>query len=141
MPTLCDAPFIPTRRAALALGVPHAWLKREIEARRLPAVRVGRRWLVHLNRARDILAKRADARCGVAMPPVASADESDSLVVAQQEADSTAGAGPGASGMPHSSKPRYDTTSIPSKELAASSGRNSLTAPIRASQQEVRHGS
>ena len=54
-----NAAFVPIRRAASALGVPLAWLKREAEAGRVPAVRAGRRWFVHLDRAHAQLADRA----------------------------------------------------------------------------------
>lgn len=51
--------FVPIRRAAAVLGVPFAWLQREAEVGRVPAVRAGRRWLVHLEETREVLAKRA----------------------------------------------------------------------------------
>ena len=54
-----DAAFVPIRRAASALGVPLAWLKREAEAGRVPAVCAGRRWFIHLDRAHAQLAERA----------------------------------------------------------------------------------
>lgn len=54
--------FVPIRRAASALGVPIAWLKREAEAGRVPAVRAGRRWLIHLERSRAVLSDRAEAQ-------------------------------------------------------------------------------
>ena len=53
--------FVPIRRAAVALGVPLAWLKREAESGGVPAVRAGRQWLVHMDRARAVLAKRAES--------------------------------------------------------------------------------
>jgi excisionase family DNA binding protein len=51
--------FVPIPDAAERLGVPLAWLKREAEAGRVPAVRAGRRWLVHLDRTREALARLA----------------------------------------------------------------------------------
>jgi len=57
--------FVPARRAAASLGVPIAWLKREAEAGRVPAVRAGRRLLIHLDDARATLAERAKAGEGV----------------------------------------------------------------------------
>ena len=59
-----DAAFVPIRRAAAALGVPLAWLKREAEADRVPAVRAGRRWLVHFERTQAQLADRASGTAG-----------------------------------------------------------------------------
>lgn len=59
-----DAVFVPIRRAASALGVPIAWLKREAEAGRVPAVRAGRRWLIHLESAHAQLAQRAESSDG-----------------------------------------------------------------------------
>ncbi len=60
--------FVPIRRAAARLGVPLAYLRREVEENRLPAVRAGRRWLVPMPRAAELLAERAElaAREGVA---------------------------------------------------------------------------
>ena len=46
--------------AARVLGVPVAWLRREAHAGRVPALRVGRRVLVNLDRAREALARRAE---------------------------------------------------------------------------------
>lgn len=52
--------FVPLRRAASALGVPLSWLRLEAEAGRVPAVRAGRRWLVALERAQQLLQERAE---------------------------------------------------------------------------------
>ncbi len=52
--------FVPIRTSAARIGVPLAWLKREVESGRVPAVRAGRQWLVHLERAREIIAKQAN---------------------------------------------------------------------------------
>jgi len=51
--------FVPIRTSAARIGVPLAWLRREVESGRVPAVRAGRQWLVHLERAREIIAKQA----------------------------------------------------------------------------------
>lgn len=51
--------FVPIRQAAVALGVPLAWLKREVESGRIPAVRAGQRWLVHVEQAQRVLTERA----------------------------------------------------------------------------------
>jgi hypothetical protein len=53
--------FVSVRRAARALGVPYAWLLREVKRSRVPAMCVGRRWLVHLERTRSALAERAES--------------------------------------------------------------------------------
>lgn len=52
--------FVPLRLAATSLGVPVSWLRSEVEAGRVPAVRAGRRWLVHLDRAREVLSRLAE---------------------------------------------------------------------------------
>ncbi|MFK7883905.1 MAG: helix-turn-helix domain-containing protein [Phycisphaerales bacterium] len=54
--------FVAVTEAAELLGIPLAWMKREAEAGRIPAVRAGRRWLVHLERTQAILAERAVSR-------------------------------------------------------------------------------
>jgi len=56
--------FVPIRRAASKLGVPIAWLQTEAEAGRIPAIKAGRRWLVHLERARIKLAEYAEDEGG-----------------------------------------------------------------------------
>ena len=61
--------FIPIRRAAALLGVPVAWLRREAEAGRVPAVRAGTRWLVHLDRAQTVLTERAEGAVSKAKYP------------------------------------------------------------------------
>jgi hypothetical protein len=52
--------FVPIRQAAEALGVPLAWLRRQSETGRVPAVRAGKRWFVHWDRARAALAEQAE---------------------------------------------------------------------------------
>lgn len=54
-----EKPFVGIEHFARAHGLPEAWVRREIAAGRIPAVRAGRRWLVHLERARESLAERA----------------------------------------------------------------------------------
>jgi len=51
--------FVPIRTSAARIGVPLAWLKKEVQSGRIPAIRAGRQWLVHLERAREIIAKQA----------------------------------------------------------------------------------
>ncbi|MCE9591283.1 MAG: helix-turn-helix domain-containing protein [Planctomycetes bacterium] len=51
--------FVPTIEAAEALGVPAAWLRREVEAGRVPSLHAGRRVLVSITDARAVLAERA----------------------------------------------------------------------------------
>jgi len=53
--------FVPVRHAASVLGLPVAFIEREAKAGRLPAVRAGRSWLIHLERARAELERRAEA--------------------------------------------------------------------------------
>lgn len=60
MTTKSPPTLVPLRQASTALGVPVAWLRREVQAQRIPAVRVGRRCLVHLDGARETLAQRAN---------------------------------------------------------------------------------
>ena len=55
-----DATFVPLRHAAAVLGVPLSWLRREACEGRVPAVRTGRQWLIHLERARETLTRRAE---------------------------------------------------------------------------------
>ncbi len=52
--------FVPIRRAASVLGVPVNWLEREAHAGRIPAIKAGRRWLIHLERTRSKLTELAD---------------------------------------------------------------------------------
>ncbi len=51
--------FVNIRRAARLLGVPLAWLRREIIAGRVPALRAGRQWRVNIDDARRALSQRA----------------------------------------------------------------------------------
>lgn len=56
--------FVPIRRAASSLGVPISWLQGEAKAGRIPAIKAGKRWLVHLERARIKLAEYAEDKGG-----------------------------------------------------------------------------
>lgn len=56
--------FVPIRQAAADLGVPITWLEREAQDGRIPAIRAGKRWLVHLERARVKLAESAENKGG-----------------------------------------------------------------------------
>lgn len=56
--------FVPLTFAANKLGVPSAWLLREAQSGRIPAIRAGRRWLVHLERTRTKLAEYAERGAG-----------------------------------------------------------------------------
>ena len=51
--------FVPVQRAAAILGVPRSWLRAEVKAGRVPAVRTGRRIMIHIERAAAVLAERA----------------------------------------------------------------------------------
>jgi len=53
--------FVPLAETADRLGFSVSWLRAEVEAGRIPAVRAGRRWFVHFERAKAILAERAGA--------------------------------------------------------------------------------
>ena len=55
-----SCPFKPVRVAARHLGVPIAWLEREAKLNRIPAVRAGRRWLIHLEKTEQRLLERAE---------------------------------------------------------------------------------
>jgi excisionase family DNA binding protein len=46
------------REAAARLGLPVAWLRREADSRRIPALRVGRRLMFDLNALTEALARR-----------------------------------------------------------------------------------
>lgn len=56
--------FAPLERVARALGVPVTWLREEAEAGRIPYIRAGRRWLVHTERTRVALERRAEGGAG-----------------------------------------------------------------------------
>ncbi|MBL4698920.1 MAG: hypothetical protein JKX70_08805 [Phycisphaerales bacterium] len=56
--------FVPILQASHELGVPSAWLRREAQAGRIPAIKAGQRWLVHLEHARIKLADCADQEGG-----------------------------------------------------------------------------
>lgn len=62
MTTSHDPDFVPVARVAGELGVPVAWLRREADAGRIPAIRAGDRPLVHLEKTRAALARRAEGR-------------------------------------------------------------------------------
>jgi excisionase family DNA binding protein len=51
--------FVPIAEAADRLGFSVSWLRAEVEAGRIPAVRAGRRWFVHFERTKAELSKRA----------------------------------------------------------------------------------
>ncbi len=51
--------FLPLRPAAARLGVPIAWLRRQVEVGVVPHLRVGRRLLIHVRNAELALAERA----------------------------------------------------------------------------------
>lgn len=57
--------FVPVIQASHELGVPTAWIVREARAGRIPAIKAGRRLLVHLERARIKLAETAEREGGV----------------------------------------------------------------------------
>lgn len=52
--------FVPIRRAASELGIPVSWLEQQAKDSSIPAIRAGRRWLVHLERTRAKLTKIAE---------------------------------------------------------------------------------
>ena len=57
--------FVPLIVGAEKLGIPLAWLRAEVRARRLPALHAGRRWLVSLEAVRNALAAQSRAESGV----------------------------------------------------------------------------
>jgi excisionase family DNA binding protein len=65
--------FLPVKVVAHRLGVPAAWLRRQVEAGAIPAIRTGRRWLVDIDGARASLLARA--RAGAEADP--ATDECD----------------------------------------------------------------
>lgn len=52
--------FVPIRRAASDLGIPVAWLEQQAKMKSIPAIRTGRRWLIHLERTRSKLTELAE---------------------------------------------------------------------------------
>jgi hypothetical protein len=52
-------PLVPLNSGAIRAGVPVAWLRREVAAGRLPALRVGRRFLVNPDALARALLHRA----------------------------------------------------------------------------------
>ncbi len=59
-----STPLVPLLSGAVRTGVPFAWLKREVEAGRLPAVRAGRRFFVNT----DLLTRALLERAGTTTP-------------------------------------------------------------------------
>ena len=59
METHMPETFVPVSTAAIPLGVPSAWLKREVQAGRLPHLRAGRRVLVNVEAVRRALLERS----------------------------------------------------------------------------------
>ena len=57
--------FVPIRRAASELGIPVSWLERQATNNSIPAIRAGRRWLIHLERTRVKLTELAEQVGGV----------------------------------------------------------------------------
>ena len=56
--------FVPLPKAACQLGVPESWLKSQANSGKLPAIRAGRRILIHLDGARSTLAAQAKSHTG-----------------------------------------------------------------------------
>jgi hypothetical protein len=50
---------LPLNKAARCLRVPSKWLREEVEAGRLPALRAGRAILIHIPTVAKLLSKRA----------------------------------------------------------------------------------
>ena len=80
--------FVPLARAAVTLGIPLAFLRREVEAKRMPAVRAGRSWLVSMPRVREVLATRAEGQAVAAalaaqqQPPPTSPGDTEAVAAA-----------------------------------------------------------
>ena len=56
-----DSVFVPELTAAIRLGVPIAWLRREAEAERVPCLRAGRRRLYDVQAVHEVLRDRPAA--------------------------------------------------------------------------------
>lgn len=52
--------FVSLKHAASELGFPVRWLEQQAQVNAIPAIRVGRRWLVHLERSRVKLTQLAE---------------------------------------------------------------------------------
>lgn len=61
-----ETAFVKPSAAAMALGVPEAWLRREIDAGRVPFLRAGKSALVNVDAVRAALLERTAADKGVA---------------------------------------------------------------------------
>ncbi|MDC0934758.1 excisionase family DNA-binding protein [Pirellulales bacterium] len=61
-PQTADEGFTAIDHAACALGVPASWLKREVHDGRLPALRVGKRFLLDIEQVRAALKARAASK-------------------------------------------------------------------------------
>jgi len=57
--------FVSVRHAASELGIPIRWLEQQANQNKIPAIRAGRRWLVHLERTRAKLTQLAEQTGGV----------------------------------------------------------------------------
>jgi len=57
--------FLPLDKAAVALGVPAAWLRAEAEAGRIPIIRAGRQMLANVRTLERVLNRRSmvESRC------------------------------------------------------------------------------
>jgi hypothetical protein len=59
--TQADETFVPLHIAATKNGVPVAWLKAEAEAKRVPFLKAGKRFLFNCDSLKRALLERADA--------------------------------------------------------------------------------
>jgi hypothetical protein len=65
---LPDGP-LPLNKAARCLRVPAAWMRAEVDAGRLPALRAGRAILIHVPTVAKLLADRAKQAGGQGVAP------------------------------------------------------------------------
>lgn len=62
--SLIEKTFVPIHLAADSTGVPEQWLRVQVSEGKIPAIRTGRRWLVHLERTRAKLTELAEQTGG-----------------------------------------------------------------------------
>jgi len=56
--------FVSIQSAASELGIPVSWLEQQAQSNKIPTIRAGRRWLVHLERTRAKLTELAEQTGG-----------------------------------------------------------------------------
>lgn len=61
-------PYVPLEVLAGELGLPLAWLRREVEAGRIPCIRAGRYLRFDVDQVREYLQRRAEHEAREAVP-------------------------------------------------------------------------